>query len=83
MGNPQPRNPSIQRIDDRTVSFTAVFDTTKTSANAIKEVVMHGNSTDMAAYRASFGFITKDNNEIRVDILVEGDNAKYRHFRRA
>tara|TARA_R110000744_G_scaffold238111_1_gene355479 strand:+ start:163 stop:504 length:342 start_codon:yes stop_codon:yes gene_type:complete len=73
-GNPQiTQSPSIQRIDDRTVSFTAVFDTTLTSSNAIKEIVMHGDtSLDNAAYRASFLPITKDTtNEIRVDILVE------------
>ena len=73
-GNPQlSETPCIQRIDDRTVSFSAVFDTTKTSANAIKEVVMHGQTAlDNAAYRASFLPITKDTtNEIRVDILVE------------
>ncbi len=65
--------PSIQRIDDRTVSFTAVFDTTLTSSNAIKEIVMHGEtSLDNPAYRASFLPITKDTtNEIRVDVLVE------------
>ncbi len=73
-GNAQmTATPSIQRIDDRTLSFTAIFDTRNTAANSVKEVVLHGEtSLDNPAYRASFLPITKDStNEIRVDVLME------------
>ena len=73
-GNPQlSLEPQVQRIGDRIVSFSAIFDTQQVSSNTIKEVVVHGpTALDNAAYRASFLPITKDaTNEIRVDVLME------------
>ena len=65
--------PTVQRIDDRTVSITGIFDTTLISPNDIKEVVIHGATPlDNPAFRASFVPISKNaTNEIRVDVIME------------
>ena len=65
--------PTVQRIDDRTISISGLFDTQLISANEIKEVVVHGATPlDNPAYRASFVPISKNStNEIRIDIVME------------
>ena len=65
--------PTVQRIDDRTISVTGTFDTTLISPSDIKEVVVHGNTPlDNPAFRASFVPISKNaTNEIRVDVIME------------
>ena len=63
----------IQRIDDRTISISATFDTSLISAKDIKEVSVHGATIlDSPAYRTSFHPISKNaTNEVRVDIVME------------
>ena len=63
----------IQRLDDRTISVSALFDTQLTSEQAITEVVLHGtNPLDTPSFRATFMPINKNGtNEVRVDILME------------
>ena len=65
--------PTVQRLDDRVISISGIFDTQMISANDIKEVVIHGAPTlDSPAYRSSFIPISKNStNEIRVDIVME------------
>ena len=65
--------PEVQRVDDRTISVSATFDTQRSSSQTIKEVVLHGDTPlDTPAYRATFMPITKDStNEMRVDVLME------------
>ena len=65
--------PQVQRIGDRTISFTALFDTQQVASESIKEVVLHGQTAlDTPAYRASFLPINKNaTNEVRIDILME------------
>ncbi len=73
-GNAQiTTTPTINRIDDRIISMTAVFDTQTVSSNAIKEIFIHGDSVMQdPSYRATFLPINKDlTNEIRVDVLME------------
>ena len=64
---------SIQRMDDRTISVSALFDVQNTSAQAITEIALHGdNPLDSPSYRATFMPITKNGtNEVRIDILME------------
>ena len=63
----------IQRLDDRTISVSALFDTQLASEQAITEVVLHGtNPLDTPSFRATFMPINKNGtNEVRVDILME------------
>jgi|TARA_R110000824_G_scaffold9126_2_gene41112 hypothetical protein len=65
--------PTVQRIDDRTVSISGIFDTSLISANDIKEVAVHGATPlDSPAFRTSFMPISKNaTNEIRVDVIME------------
>ena len=65
--------PIIQRIDDRTISISATFDTSLISAKDIKEVSVHGATIlDSPAFRTSFHPIsTNATNEVRVDIVME------------
>jgi len=65
--------PIIQRIDDRTISISATFDTTQISVSDIKEVSLHGATLlDSPAFRTSFHPVSKNaTNEIRVDIVME------------
>jgi len=65
--------PTVQRLDDRTISVSGLFDTQLISANQIKEMVIHGATPlDTPAYRASFLPISKNStNEIRIDIIME------------
>ena len=65
--------PNVRRIDDRTLSVSAIFDTQQSSSQSIKELVVHGDTAlDTPAYRATFMPITKDStNEIKVDVLLE------------
>jgi len=63
----------IQRLDDRTISVSALFDTQLTSEQAITEVFLHvTNPLDTPSFRATFMPINKNGtNEVRVDILME------------
>ncbi len=63
----------VQRIDERTVSISAMFDSQEISAQEIKEIVVHGdNALDTPSYRTTFLPIRKNGtNEIRVDVLME------------
>tara|TARA_R110000751_G_scaffold117137_1_gene217322 strand:- start:156 stop:353 length:198 start_codon:yes stop_codon:yes gene_type:complete len=63
----------VQRLDDRSISISGLFDTQLISANEIKELVIHGATPlDTPAYRASFLPISKNStNEIRIDIVME------------
>ena len=73
-GNPQITvTPNVKRIDDRTLSVSAIFDTQQTSSQSIKELVLHGDTAlDTPAYRATFMPISKDStNEVKVDVLME------------
>jgi|TARA_R110002110_G_scaffold296993_1_gene511151 hypothetical protein len=73
-GNPQITvTPNVRRIDDRTLSISAIFDTQQTSSQSIKELVLHGDTAlDSPSYRATFMPISKDStNEIKVDVLME------------
>ena len=73
-GNPQiTLTPTVKRIDDRTISVSASFNTQQTSSQALKELVLHGDTAlDTPAYRATFMPINKDStNEIKVDVLME------------
>jgi hypothetical protein len=73
-GNTQmTQNVVIQRLDDRTISFSAFFDSQQTSEQNLTEVVLHGtNALDSPSFRATFMPITKNTtNEVRVDILME------------
>ena len=65
--------PTVQRLDDRSISITGTFDTSYIAANDIKEVSLHGATIlDSPAYRSSFHPISKNStNEIRVDIVME------------
>lgn len=65
--------PTVQRIDDRTVSVTGIFDTQLIAASDVKEVVVHGATPlDNPAFRASFVPISKNQTtEIRVDVVME------------
>ena len=65
--------PTVQRLDDRSISVSGLFDTQLISANQIKEMVIHGATPlDTPAYRASFLPISKNStNEIRIDIVME------------
>tara|TARA_R110002110_G_scaffold35277_3_gene119304 strand:- start:3105 stop:3446 length:342 start_codon:yes stop_codon:yes gene_type:complete len=65
--------PTVQRLDDRSISVSGLFDTQLISANQIKELVIHGATPlDTPAYRASFLPISKNStNEIRIDIVME------------
>ena len=65
--------PTVQRLDDRSISISGLFDTQLISANEIKELVIHGATPlDTPAYRASFLPISKNStNEIRIDIVME------------
>ena len=67
------RDTTIQRIDDRTISVSALFDTQLSSEQDITEIVLHGiNPLDSPSFRATFMPITKNGtNEVRVDILME------------
>ena len=68
-----PITPTVQRIDDRTVSITGIFDTSLITASDIKEVAVHGATPlDNPAFRTSFMPISKNaTNEIRVDVIME------------
>ena len=73
-GNPQiTLTPNVKRIDDRTISVSASFNTQQTSSQSLKELVLHGDTAlDTPAYRATFMPINKDStNEIKVDVLME------------
>ena len=73
-GNPQiTLTPNVKRIDDRTISVSASFNTQQTSSQSLKELVLHGDTAlDTPAYRATFMPISKDStNEIKVDVLME------------
>ena len=65
--------PTVQRIDDRAVSITGIFDTQHIASNDVKEVVLHGATPlDSPAFRASFIPISKNaTNEIRIDVVME------------
>ena len=65
--------PTVQRIDDRTVSVTAMFDTQQRASQEIRELVVHGtNALDTPSYRATFLPVKKNaTNEIRVDVIME------------
>lgn len=65
--------PTIQKIDDRTLSITAFFDTQQVTASQIREISIHGaNQLDTPAYRGTFlPFNMDENTEVRVDILME------------
>lgn len=65
--------PTVQRIDDRAIAVTGIFDTQQISANDVKEVVVHGATPlDNPAFRTSFVPISKNGtNEIRVDVVME------------
>tara|TARA_R100000329_G_scaffold147104_1_gene134385 strand:- start:1574 stop:1915 length:342 start_codon:yes stop_codon:yes gene_type:complete len=65
--------PTVQRIDDRAISITGVFDTQLVSASDVKEVVVHGATPlDHPAFRASFVPISKnETTEVRVDVVME------------
>jgi len=66
-------NVEIQKIDERTLSMTAIFDSQLTTDQTISEVVLHGdNPLDTPAFRATFMPITKNTtNEVRIDVLME------------
>ena len=73
-GNPQITvDPNVRRIDDRTISVSAMFNTQQTASQTIKELVLHGDTAlDSPAYRATFMPISKvETNEIKVDVLLE------------
>lgn len=73
-GNPLfSNNVEIQKIDERTLSMTAIFDSQLTTDQTISEVVLHGdNPLDTPAFRATFMPITKNTtNEVRIDVLME------------
>jgi len=73
-GNTQlNKNVEIQRIDDRTISINAFFDSQQASAQPIQEVVLHGtNALDAPAFRTTFVPIQKNTtNEVRIEILME------------
>jgi hypothetical protein len=73
-GNTQmTQNATIQRIDDRTISISAFFDSQQTSTQPLQEIVLHGNNAlDNPAFRTTFVPIQKNTtNEVRVDILME------------
>jgi len=73
-GNTQlSKNVVIQRVDDRTLSINAFFDSQQTSAQPLQEVVLHGtNALDTPAFRTTFLPIQKNTtNEVRIDILME------------
>jgi len=65
--------PTVQRVDDRTISANAIFTTEMISSADVKEVVLHGATPlDNPAFRASFVPISKNTtNEIRVDVVME------------
>ena len=65
--------PTVTKIDDRTISVSGIFDTSQTSSQTIKELVLHGDTAlDTPAYRATFMPIDKTAyNEVRVDVLME------------
>tara|TARA_R100001440_G_scaffold35191_1_gene54170 strand:- start:27567 stop:27914 length:348 start_codon:yes stop_codon:yes gene_type:complete len=67
------RSATVQKIDNRTISVSALFDTQVTSEQSITEVVLHGtNPLDTPSFRATFMPIQKNStNEVRVDILME------------
>tara|TARA_B100001113_G_scaffold315765_1_gene282164 strand:+ start:83 stop:424 length:342 start_codon:yes stop_codon:yes gene_type:complete len=73
-GNPLfSKSVEIQRVDERTLSLTALFDSQLSTEQSISEVVLHGdNPLDTPAFRATFMPITKNtSNEVRIDILME------------
>ena len=67
------QTPIVQRIDDRSISVTATFDTTQVSAKDVKEISLHGaTQLDSPAYRTTFHPISKNaTNEIRIDVVME------------
>jgi hypothetical protein len=67
------QNAVIQRVDDRTISVSATFDTQQTSSQDLTEIVLHGtNALDSPSFRATFMPLTKNgSNEVRVDVLME------------